>query len=380
MKICMAAAFDIRNARSWSGTPYSLFCALDALPQTEIDTLDLSALHTGVLLRRNTLRHLDVARTLREKKAVSKLGVSRMNPLNSSLLRKHCSKDDYDVLLEFGGFLPSKDLPPYYVYTDSSHDLSLDFYAEQGHLPYGYRAEDLEDVRRAAAFVRPIYQNAQGVFCMSRWLARSMIETTGVPAERVHVVYAGANWHGVTAPSVGHARAVGDPQQIHLLLTGVTYIGKGVDLAVQAVERLNESGSVRYVLHVCGLREDFPHGEDVVNHGFVDKTALSELLGSCDLFVLPSRFDCFGIAFVEAMAYGLPCVGRNICAMPEIIDRGSNGELIESDDPQELASAIRKICEDPALYARYSESALQKAKRFTWENVARDMMRVIEGK
>ncbi len=380
MKICMAAAFDIRDARSWSGTPYSLFCALDAFPQNEIDTLDLSALHTDAAKRRNTLRHLDVVRTLRERRAVSRVGMSRMNPLNSSLLRKNCSRNDYDVLLEFGGFQPSDGLPPYYVYTDSSHDLSLDFFAEQGHLPYGYRAEDLEDVRRAAAFVRPIYRNAQGVFCMSRWLARSMIETTGVPEERVHVVYAGANWHGVTPPAVGTARAVGDPRKIHLLLTGVTYIGKGVDLAVQAVERLNAAGDTRYVLHVCGLREDFPHGEDVVNHGFVDKAALSELLGSCDLFVLPSRFDCFGISFVEAMAYGLPCIGRNICAMPEIIDRGENGELIDGDDPQELADCIRKVCEDPALYARYSASALEKSRRFTWENVAHDMMRVIEGK
>lgn len=378
MKICMAAVFDVRDARSWSGTPYSLFQALGALPGSTIDTLDLSALQTDAAIRRNDLRHMDVLRSLREKRPVSRLGVSRMNPLNSALLRKHCSKNDYDALLEFGGFLPSKGLPPYYIYTDSSHDLSLDFYAEQGRLPYGYTEKDLADVRSAAAFARPIYQNARGVFCMSRWLAQSMIRTTGVPEERVHVVYAGANWHGVSAPAIESPRAVGDPAQVHLLLTGVTYRGKGVDLAVQAVERLNESGGARYVLHVCGLREDFPHGEDVVNHGFVDKAALTQLLASCDLFVLPSRFDCFGISFVEAMAYGLPCIGRNICAMPEIIDRGQNGELIEDDDPEALARLIRKICEDPALYARYSASALQKAKRFTWENVARDMMRVMK--
>ena len=97
-----------------------------------------------------------------------------------------------------------------------------------------------------------------------------------------------------------------------------------------------------------------------------------------NLFVLPSRFDCFGISFVEAMAYGLPCIGRDLCAMPEIIDAGQNGELIERDDPEDLARRIRGICEDPALYRRYSENALQKSKRFTWENVARDMLCVMQ--
>ena len=377
MKICMAAVYDIQDPKSWSGTPYSLYRTLCG-SGNEITTMNLSDWHTASAERRNLFRHLDVARSIKMRAPVSKLGFSKMNPMNSEILHQHCRKDDYDVLLEFGGFLPGKDLPPYYIYSDASHDLSLDFYRQTGKMPFGYQESDLDDVRRAAEFVRPIYRNARGIFCMSDWMAQSMIHTTGVPAERVHVVYAGANWHGQDVDPDRKGRTLQSGAEIHMLLTGTTYHGKGVDLAVETTELLNREGNVRYHLHVCGLREPFPHGEYVHDHGFVDKAKLTELLQKCDLFVLPSRFDCFGIAFVEAMAYGLPCVGRNICAMPEIIDEGENGELITRDDPAELAEKIMSICGDKEKYARYSASAVQKARQFTWERTAEKMLQVME--
>lgn len=378
MKICMAAVYDITDSRSWSGTPYSLYRSLCETDNT-ITTLNLSDDHTASAKRKNMLKNLDWRRSLKAKTPVSKLGFSKMNPLNSEILHRRCRKEEYDVLLEFGGFLPGKDLPPYYIYSDASHDLSLDFYRQQGRLPFGYTQADLEDVRRAAEFARPIYQNAQGIFCMSDWMAQSMIHTTGVPAERVHVVYAGANWHGRTAPKDIPARTLHNPREIHMLLTGKTFQGKGVDLATEATHILNrEKDNVRYHLHVCGVPDDFEHSEEVHVYGFVGKDQLTELLQKCDLFVLPSRFDCFGIAFVEAMAYGLPCIGRNICAMPEIIDEGKNGELITRDDANELAEKIVSVCRDPEKYTRYSADAIQKSKMFTWENTTRNILRVMQ--
>ena len=68
------------------------------------------------------------------------------------------------------------------------------------------------------------------------------------------------------------------------------------------------------------------------------------------------------------------CVGRARCAMPEIIDEGENGELVHSSDPVELAEKISRICEDPALYAAYSQSAMRKAEQFTWDKTAERML------
>lgn len=379
MRICMAAVYDIRNPRSWSGTPYSLYKAMSAIDENEITTIRLSDYHTQRNLKQNMLRNTDIKESLHAHGRVSKLGMSDQNPLNSALLQKHCRKEDFDALLEFGGFLPGKNLPPYYIYSDSSHDLALDYYAKYGYLPFGHAAKSVEDIRKAADFAKQIYRNAQGVFCMSQWMADSMIQTTGVPADRVHVVYAGANWHDadVTFPEKPHS--IDGKKEIHLLLVGVSYEGKGVDLAQKALEILNRGSDKEYYLHVCGIRTPFEHDAHVLNHGFTSKPDLVKLLTACDVFVLPSRFDCFGISFVEAMQFGLPCVGRNICAMPEIIEKGVSGELISAqDDAQELADCIDRICRDPARYEQYSIHALQNSKRFSWSNVAADMMRVLQ--
>ncbi len=378
MKICMAAPYDIQNKLSWSGTPLSLYSALNEYPNNEITTLTLSDYHNKLNLSINALKHCDIKASVKAKRVVSKLGPSAMNPLNSKILHQHCSKNDFDALIEFGGFQPNKNLPPYYVYTDSSHDLKLDYLNKYGYFPFGSEKDSVESVKNAAESVRKIYQNAAGILCMSQWLADSMINSTGVSPEKVHVVYAGANWHGTVLPTNIQSKRIDNKNEFHLLLTGVEYKRKGIDITIDAVNHLNKNSDKKYYLHVCGIKENFDDNQHIINHSFVNKQDLVKILLECDLFVLPSRFDCFGISFVEAMTFGLPCIGRNICAMPEIIDEGVNGELITKDDPLQLAELINKICSDPTLYASYSASARQKAKQFTWRNVADNIMKIIK--
>lgn len=374
MKIAMAAAFDIKNNKSWSGTPLSLYNGLCNYEDNEIETINLAEYHTDKLIKKNIIDYISVKKSIKARHPVSKLGPAFMNPLNSRILNDVFREKDSDVLIEFGGFLPGDNLPPYYVYTDASHDMSIDFYEKSGHMPFN-NDYSLAQMKIAADFVRPIYQNAAGIFCMSDYLAETMIKRTGVDKEKVHTVYAGANWHGVSLPEAKE-KSIDSKETIDLLLTGVDYYRKGTDLAVEAVRYLNEKHKGRFILHLCGAKEK-PIDDLIVNHGFVNKNELVNLLQQCDLFVLPSRFDCFGIAFAEAMTFGLPCIGRNICAMPEIIDEGINGELVEDDDPVKLAELIEKICSDSELYRSYSLNAIEKAKRFTWERVCADIMDII---
>ena len=372
----MAAPYDITNSKAWSGTPLSLYSAMKDVDGNDITPFDISKHHNYFNIRATTLKYLDLKSSIKEKTFISGLGPSAMNPLNSKILDKHCASNHYDAVLEFGGFLPKKNVNPYYIYTDSSNDVKLDYFIRYGKMPFGNEKITVDTLKYAADFVREIYTNASGVFCMSDWLAESMVKTTGVSPEKVHTVYAGANWHGQKFPGHIAARNICEKKEINLLITGVNYKGKGVDIAVDAVNILNRESDVKYYLHVCGIREPYPRNEFVIDYGFINKSKLIELLQLCDVFVLPSRFDCFGIAFVEAMTFGLPCVGRNICAMPEIIDRGINGELVESDDPLELAELILKIC-NPQTYSEYSEAALKKSKKFTWKNVAENITNVI---
>jgi glycosyltransferase involved in cell wall biosynthesis len=85
----------------------------------------------------------------------------------------------------------------------------------------------------------------------------------------------------------------------------------------------------------------------------------------------------FGLVFTEALAYGVPCVARNACAMPEIVTRGVSGALIEKDDEHELAAAIASVLADDQIYENCRQRAHKMAEYFSWEGTAAEMLHVV---
>ena len=102
--------------------------------------------------------------------------------------------------------------------------------------------------------------------------------------------------------------------------------------------------------------------------GLQGRPAVSRLLAECSLFVLPSRVEPFGIAIIEALASGKPVVSTKVGGIPEIIENGNNGILVEPDDPQALYEAMRTVWDDPALARRLAVAGQATVKqRFQWE-------------
>jgi glycosyltransferase involved in cell wall biosynthesis len=83
--------------------------------------------------------------------------------------------------------------------------------------------------------------------------------------------------------------------------------------------------------------------------GPIKRAQVAKLLRHCTAFVLPSRFETFGIAILEAMACKKPVVATTVGGIPEIIENGKNGILVEPDNPAALAEALVTVLRDPAL-------------------------------
>ena len=106
---------------------------------------------------------------------------------------------------------------------------------------------------------------------------------------------------------------------------------------------------------------------------------LAELYASADIFVLPSRFEGYGMAFAEAIAHGLPVIGTTAGALPGTIPPAT-GILVAPDDVSALAAALRRLIENPAERQQLSAAAHQAARDLpTWEDAARLFASVIEG-
>lgn len=93
------------------------------------------------------------------------------------------------------------------------------------------------------------------------------------------------------------------------------------------------------------------------------------------VFCLPSLQEGFGIVFLEAMAAGLPVVGSNAAAIPEVVPHGSAGFLVDPRDSGAIADALLMILRDSDLRGRLGRFGRAYVRRYDWPHVARSFLR-----
>jgi glycosyltransferase involved in cell wall biosynthesis len=94
------------------------------------------------------------------------------------------------------------------------------------------------------------------------------------------------------------------------------------------------------------------------------------LFAACDVFAYPSRYESFGIAFIEAWATGKPVVGCRAGAISSIVSDGVDGILVPADDPVSLASALLRLLKSPDLRQRLGQAGREKVLRhYTWDAI-----------
>jgi len=85
------------------------------------------------------------------------------------------------------------------------------------------------------------------------------------------------------------------------------------------------------------------------------------------------------VVFVEAMAYGLPLVAPRSGAVPDFVEDGKNGFMVEPGDIDGLASALECLLADSGLCRRFGKAGYQLAReRYTWKNVGSIMQTAIQ--
>jgi glycosyltransferase involved in cell wall biosynthesis len=106
--------------------------------------------------------------------------------------------------------------------------------------------------------------------------------------------------------------------------------------------------------------------------GWVDDTTLDGLYRAADCFVFPSLAEGFGLPVLEAMLRGAPVACSNATALPEVV--GDAALLFDPLDVDAIAISVRRILEDGVLADRLRAAGLERAKRFSWEETARQTL------
>ena len=87
------------------------------------------------------------------------------------------------------------------------------------------------------------------------------------------------------------------------------------------------------------------------------------------LFILPSRYEGFPLVLVEAMQFGLPCIGFKIPGNTTVIKNGINGYIVEKRDAQLLGQTINKAINSESALKEMSQNALETITRFSKEKI-----------
>jgi glycosyltransferase involved in cell wall biosynthesis len=119
-------------------------------------------------------------------------------------------------------------------------------------------------------------------------------------------------------------------------------------------------------------------GQHVRICGLLADSELADRLAKSQLLAVPSSYEGFGLAYLEAMGFGLPVIAFAVGASREVVSPQQNGFLIDFGDVRGLAQAINKLSQDRDLLLDMSLNALDRYSHFpTWERTASQIRRFL---
>ena len=166
----------------------------------------------------------------------------------------------------------------------------------------------------------------------------------------------------------------------HILCVALHQPRKAIDVLIKAFKIFSQThmeaelwlvgegpitGQLKDLTHLLGLTEQ------VKFLGGQDRPGVRKLMRQCRFVVLPSRAEPFGIAILEALASRKPIVASAVGGIPEIIEDGKNGLLVEPENPQALCDAMSTMWKDHELAERLARAGYVTVKQhFQWETAA----------
>lgn len=360
---------DIKQKNiTWSGTPYGLLTSLKhRISNNRVIELsiDYSMLDSFMLKLSNkfynmiSVDNVDMLQRIIESKKVDRI----------------ITDNSDDPIIVFSETY-TKRLSDTYVFLDCSFDYAyrsyISNYEFSQFVPYA-KNKKRSLISRRNRYAMKFYRNCRGIFTMGEWLKKDLIENTGISSSKVHCVGGGCN---IDIKKIDDSQKQGNK----FLFVGKDFERKNGELVLKAFKKLSENNPGKYQLYIAGPKtwpSKEPITDGVVFLGLKNTTELVEYYNMCDVFVMPSQFEAYGIVFGEALIYGLPCIGRNAFSMKDFIQDGKNGYLLNSKSVDELSDLMKTAITNSNMRNQVISDRDMYIDLYSWNTVVDKILKAI---
>ncbi len=242
-------------------------------------------------------------------------------------------------------------------------------------------------------FEEKMLERANKIIAVSHFTKRELLEYYKVPEEKIRVIHNGVDVNKFK-PAQDKRKVKEElgfkADDLAILSVGRLYARKGLFTLIESIPAIVERfKNVKFIISGKGqsdeMRKLLAHAEkfgvkdSIIFTGYYPDKKLPKLYQAADVFAFSTFYEHHPFAVLEALSTGLPVVTTSVGGIPETIDSGKNGFLVEPFNPKQFADRILYLLEHPAEASEMGLLARQTImERFDWRIVVKDVLKVYD--